>query len=79
VLGRPLKEINEGIWDVAAVSTLLAETLSAGVELDHTEVALTIPGNGRRRYHLKARLLAPEPDKGPQLLLAIEDADQGRG
>lgn len=75
VVGRPLKEINRGIWELPAVSSLLAETLSAGAELDHTEVTLTMPGDGKRRFHVNARLLAPEPGKGSQLLLAIEDAD----
>ena len=79
VVGHPLKEINQGIWDLPSVSALLAETLSKGAALDHTEVALTMPGNEKRRFHLKARLLTPEPDKGPQLLLAIEDAAQGQG
>jgi two-component system CheB/CheR fusion protein len=74
VVGHALKELNNGMWDVPALSSMLAETVSRGVRFDNTEIALKIPGNGSRSFLMSSRPLQQEPGKGLLILLAIEEA-----
>ncbi|HKD67349.1 MAG TPA: chemotaxis protein CheB [Candidatus Binataceae bacterium] len=75
VVGRQLREINHGMWDVAQVTSMLKEALTGNSVQDHFKVALDVAEDGKRAFTLNTRLLSPEPNRGRLLLLAIHDAD----
>jgi two-component system CheB/CheR fusion protein len=75
VVGRPLKEIGDGIWDQPTLSSMLSETVSRGAQFDNAEITLKMPENSNRSFVLRARPLRQE-GKEPLILLAIEEAGQ---
>ena len=74
VVGRPLKEISDGMWNLPTLSSMLNETVSRGTRFDNAEITLKMPANSHRSFVLSGRPLRQEPGKAPLILLAIEEA-----
>jgi two-component system, chemotaxis family, CheB/CheR fusion protein len=72
VVDRPLRDLNHGMWDQAAVSSLLSAAFARKADTERPEVTLEIPGGEKRRFRLNARLVAAEDGSRPLVLLAIE-------
>jgi transcriptional regulator with GAF, ATPase, and Fis domain len=71
--GRPLYQLGNGAWDIAALRTLLEEILSKDSVVEAFEVTKNFPPLGQRTMLLNARKLWREKNPIGLILLAIED------
>ncbi|MGQ0618516.1 MAG: chemotaxis protein CheB [Panacagrimonas sp.] len=72
-LNRPLSELGNGQWNIAILLELLTGVLAHGIEVQDFEVEHVFAHIGRKTMRLNARRLTHASQRGPLLLLAIED------
>ena len=77
-IGRPLRELGGGQWDILDLRHLLEEVIPRSVAVEGYEVEHEFPHLGRRAMLLSARKLFHPDNTGTTLLLAVEDVTERR-
>ena len=77
-VGRPFRELGDGLWDIATLLGKLEAIVSRGESFEDYEVARDFPGGGPRAMLLNARLLRQAESDAPLILLAVEDVTERR-
>ncbi|MDD5250636.1 MAG: chemotaxis protein CheB [Rhodocyclaceae bacterium] len=77
-LGRTIYELGNRQWDIPALRELLETILPRNQGFDGYEVDHEFPGIGRCHLLLNARRLAGRAGETPLILLAMEDASNGK-
>lgn len=78
VLGRQLKDLGEGQWDVSALATLLDKVVPDEAAFDGFEIEDEFPGLGRRIFKLNARKVYRPGNHVTRLLVVLEDVTEAR-
>ena len=73
VLGRSLRDLDKGVWDVPDLLSLLKGIVDNGGSMEDFEITYEAPPQGRRMLCLNARTLRRGSDAPDLLLVAIED------
>lgn len=73
VLGRTLRDLDKGVWDVPELLGLLEDIFNNGGSMENFEIAYDASPLGRRILCLNARTLRRGSDAPDLLLVAIED------
>lgn len=76
--GRPLYELGNGQWDIAALRELLAAVIPHHTTIEEFEVEHDFPKIGSRTMLLNARKVFYEGNNSTSLLVAIEDVTERR-
>jgi two-component sensor histidine kinase len=78
VVGRKLKDLGEGQWDVPALRVLLAKVVPDEAAFDGFEIEDDFPGLGRRIFKLNARKVFRPGNHVTRLLVVLEDVTEAR-
>ena len=78
VVGRKLRDLGEGQWDVSALGVLLAKVVPDEAAFDGFEIEDEFPGLGRRIFKLSARKVFRPGNHVTRLLVVIEDVTEAR-
>jgi len=78
VVGRKLKELGEGQWDVSALGVLLGKVVPDEAAFDGFEIEDEFPGLGRRIFKLNARKVFRSGNHVTRLLVVLEDVTEAR-
>lgn len=78
VLGRKLKELGEGQWDVPALGVLLDKVVPDEAAFDGFEIEDEFPDLGRRIFKLNARKVFRPGNHVTRLLVVLEDVTEAR-
>jgi len=78
VLGRKLKDLGEGQWDVLALGVLLDKVVPDEAAFDGFEIEDEFPGLGRRIFKLNARKVFRPGNHVTRLLVVLEDVTEAR-
>lgn len=78
VVGRQLKDLGEGQWDVSALGVLLAKVVPDEAAFDGFEIEDEFPGLGRRIFKLNARKVHRAGNHVTRLLVVLEDVTEAR-
>ena len=78
VLGRKLKDLGQGQWDVSALGILLTKVVPDEAAFDGFEIEDEFPGLGRRIFKLNARKVFRSGDHVTRLLVVLEDVTEAR-
>lgn len=78
VAGRPVGELGEGQWGVAALRDLLIRVVPDSEAFDGYEVEDEFPPLGRRIFKLNARKVYRPGDQVTRLLVVFEDVTEAR-
>jgi len=78
VVGRKLKDLGEGQWDVSALGVLLAKVVPDEAAFDGFEIEDEFPGLGRRIFKLNARKVHRPGNHVTRLLVVLEDVTEAR-
>jgi len=78
VVGRPLKALGEGQWDVSALGVLLGKVVPDEAAFDGFEIEDEFPGLGRRIFKLNARKVFRPGNHVTRLLVVLEDVTEAR-
>jgi two-component system CheB/CheR fusion protein len=77
VVGEPLKQIAEGLWDVPALTGPLQKVVDDDEVMTGVPVSITFPRLGTRELHVSARNMPIDSGRPRLVLLAIEVAADG--
>ena len=69
----PLHELNGGQWNVPGLRKLFENVFRGDMLVEGYELEMDLPGLGRRRMLLNARLVLEQERSEPALLVALED------
>ena len=78
IVGRRLRDLDQGQWDVAALRELLEHVVPDSAAFSGFEVEDEFPRLGRRIFKLNAREILPEGNQAGRLLVAFEDVTEAR-
>ncbi len=78
VVGRKLKDLGEGQWDVSALGMLLAKVVPDEGAFDGFEIEDEFPGLGRRIFKLNGRKVFRPGNHVTRLLVVLEDVTEAR-
>ncbi|CAN7557871.1 PAS domain-containing protein [Phenylobacterium sp. LjRoot225] len=78
IAGRPVGELGEGQWGVAALRDLLLRVVPDSEAFDGYEIEDEFPGLGRRIFKLNARKVFRPGDHVTRLLVVFEDVTEAR-
>jgi two-component sensor histidine kinase len=78
VVGRKLKELGQGQWDVSALGVLLGKVVPDEAAFDGFEIEDEFPGLGRRIFKLNARKVFRSGNHVTRLLVVLEDVTEAR-
>ncbi len=78
VLGRSLKEIGEGEWDIPQLRLLLENALLGGPALGDYETDLVRPGVEPRRLIVNVQTIVYDDIHNARILLSINDVTNAR-
>lgn len=78
VVGRKLKALGEGQWDVAALGVLLDKVVPDEAAFDGFEIEDEFPGLGRRIFKLNARKVFQPGNPVTRLVVVLEDVTEAR-
>jgi two-component sensor histidine kinase len=78
VVGRQLKHLGEGQWDVSALGVLLNKVVPDEAAFDGFEIEDEFPGLGRRIFKLNARKVYRLGNHVTRLLVVLEDVTEAR-
>ena len=78
VVGRKLKDLGEGQWDVSALGVLLGKVVPDEAAFDGFEIEDEFPGLGRRIFKLNARKVFRPGNHVTRLLVVLEDVTEAR-
>lgn len=78
VVGRKLKDLGEGQWNVSALGLLLAKVVPDEAAFDGFEIEDEFPGLGRRIFKLNARKVHRPGNHVTRLLVVLEDVTEAR-
>lgn len=78
VLGRPLRDLDQGVWEIPDLLSRLHGVLRSDVPMDDFEVSYASELHGPRALLLNARTLRRGGDRSDLILLAIEDVTDRR-
>jgi signal transduction histidine kinase len=73
VEGRPLLELGDGRWNMAALDALLARVAETDAPVEDFRIDHDSPGQGRRILLANARRVTPAPDEPALVVIALED------
>jgi two-component sensor histidine kinase len=78
VVGRPLRELGSGEWDIKQLISLLNTTASGHAKIESYEIDLRRKGREDRRLVLNAQKLDYGNEDSARLLLAVSDVTDAR-
>src|SRR3546814_690104 len=78
IVGRRLRDLDQGQWDVAALRELLEHVVPDSEAIRGFEVEDEFPGLGRRIFKLDAREISATGNQAGRLLVAFEDVTEAR-
>src|SRR3546814_458753 len=78
IVGRRLRDLDQGQWDVAALRELLEHVVPDSEAIRGFEVEDEFPGLGRRIFKLDAREIPATGNQAGRLLVAFEDVTEAR-
>ncbi len=78
VIGRRLKDLGEGQWDVPALGVLLQKVVPDEAAFDGFEIEDEFPALGRRIFKLNARKVFRPGNHVTRLLVVLEDVTEAR-
>ena len=78
VMGRPLRELGSGEWDIAQLMSLLDATASGYAKIESYEIDLRRKNREDRHLVLNAQKLEYGNEDGARLLLAVSDVTDAR-
>src|SRR3546814_18603470 len=78
IVGRRLRDLDQGQWDVAALRELLEHVVPDSEAIRGFEVEDEFPGLGRRIFKLDAREISAAGNQAGRLLVAFEDVTESR-
>lgn len=78
VVGRKLRDLGEGQWDVSALGILLAKVVPDEAAFDGFEIEDDFPGLGRRIFKLNARKIFRPGNHVTRMLVVLEDVTEAR-
>ncbi|WP_425158621.1 sensor histidine kinase [Candidatus Binatus sp.] len=78
VMGRPLRELGSGEWDIAQLMSLLEATALGYAKIDSYEIDLSRKNREDRHLVLNAQKLEYGNEDGARLLLAVSDVTDAR-
>ena len=78
VVGRKLKDLGEGQWDVSALGVLLGKVVPDEAAFDGFEIEDEFPRLGRRIFKLNARKVYRPGNHVTRLLVVLEDVTEAR-
>lgn len=78
IVGRRLRDLDQGQWDVAALRELLEHVVPDSAAVDGFEVEDDFPGLGRRIFKLNARQVVRPGNHETRLLVVFEDVTEAR-
>jgi PAS domain S-box-containing protein len=78
IVGRRLRDLDQGQWDVAALRDLLEHVVPDSAAISGFEVEDDFPGLGRRIFKLNAREIYRTGNQVGRLLVAFEDVTEAR-
>src|SRR3546814_9121166 len=76
IVGRRLRDLDQGQWDVAALRELLEHVVPDSEAIRGFEVEDEFPGLGRRIFKLDAREIPATGNQAGRLLVAFEDRSE---
>jgi PAS domain-containing protein len=78
VVGRKLKDLGEGQWNVSALGVLLGKVVPDQEAFDGFEIEDEFPGLGRRIFKLNARKVYRPGNHVTRLLVVLEDVTEAQ-
>lgn len=78
VLGKPLRELGAGEWDVPQLNVLLKATAAGQAEVEGYEIDLCRPEKANRRLVINAQKLDYGTEESVRLLVAVLDVTDAR-
>lgn len=78
IVGRRLRDLDQGQWDVVALRDLLEHVVPDSAAISGFEVEDDFPGLGRRIFKLNAREIYRTGNQVGRLLVAFEDVTEAR-
>lgn len=78
IIGRRLRDLDQGQWDVAALRELLEHVVPDSAAISGFEVEDDFPGLGRRIFKLNAHEIYRTGNQVGRLLVAFEDVTEAR-
>jgi len=78
VLGRSLRHLDKGVWEIPRLLTMLKAVLEDGASIDEFEVSYDSAVRGQRALLLNARTLHRRGERSDLILVAIDDVTERR-